>query len=113
MPKILDISGLAAGYGRSPVLSDVDISITAGPLTFINANFGFALGIKGFAAAALGGLGTVGGAVLGGLILGLAETLSSAYLGSDIKDIIVLSVLYLVLIFRPTGLVGEADIAKV
>lgn len=84
-----------------------------GPLTFVNANFGFSLGIKGFAAAALGGLGTLGGAVIGGLILGLAETLSSAFIGSDYKDIIVLSVLYLILIFRPMGLVGEVHVAKV
>jgi branched-chain amino acid transport system permease protein len=103
---------IAGGFAIAGVTA-VIASFLIGPLTFINANFGFALGIKGFAAAALGGLGTLGGAVLGGLILGLAETLSSAYLGSDVKDIIVLSVLYLVLIFRPTGLVGEANIAKV
>jgi branched-subunit amino acid ABC-type transport system permease component len=83
-----------------------------GPVTFVSASLGFALGIKGFAAAALGGLGTFRGAVAGGLLLGVAETLASRYIGSSSKDSVALLVLSLILIFRPTGLLGEAQIVK-
>jgi branched-chain amino acid transport system permease protein len=84
-----------------------------GPLTFVSAQLGFSLTIKGFAAAALGGLGTFRGAVLGGFVLGLTETFVSTYVGSGLKDIISLVVLCVVLIFRPHGLIGEPQIVKV
>ena len=103
---------IAAAFAVAGLMATL-ASFLIGPLTFVNANFGFSLGIKGFAAAALGGLGTLGGAVIGGLVLGLAETLSSTYLSSDFKDLITLSILYFILIFRPTGLVGEAQVVKV
>ncbi len=103
---------IAAAFAIAGLMATL-ASFLIGPLTFVNANFGFSLGIKGFAAAALGGLGTLGGAVIGGLVLGLAETVSSTYLSSDFKDLITLSILYFILIFRPTGLVGEAQVVKV
>jgi len=103
---------IAIAFALAGVMATL-ASFLIGPLTFINANFGFSLGIKGFAAAALGGLGTLPGAVIGGLLLGLAETFSSTYLSSDLKDIITLSILYGILVFRPTGLVGETNIVKV
>ena len=103
---------IAAAFAVAGLMA-TQASFLIGPLTFVNANLGFSLGIKGFAAAALGGLGTLGGAVIGGLVLGLAETLSSTYLSSDFKDLITLSILYFILIFRPTGLVGEAQVVKV
>ena len=103
---------IAAAFAIAGLMATL-ASFLIGPLTFVNANFGFSLGIKGFAAAALGGLGTLGGAVIGGLVLGLAETVSSTYVSSDLKDLITLSILYFILIFRPTGLVGEAQVIKV
>ena len=103
---------IAAAFAIAGLMATL-ASFLIGPLTFVNANFGFSLGIKGFAAAALGGLGTLGGAVIGGLVLGLAETVSSTYVSSDLKDLITLSILYFILIFRPTGLVGEAQVVKV
>ena len=103
---------IAAAFAIAGLMATL-ASFLIGPLTFVNANFGFSLGIKGFAAAALGGLGTLEGAVIGGLVLGLAETVSSTYLSSDFKDLITLSILYFILIFRPTGLVGEAQVIKV
>jgi len=103
---------IGAGFAIAGMIATL-AAFLIGPLTFINANFGFALGIKGFAAAALGGLGTLPGAVVGGLILGLTETFSTTFIGSDFKDIMVLSMLYLILIFRPRGLVGETHVAKV
>jgi branched-chain amino acid transport system permease protein len=84
-----------------------------GPLTFVSAQFGFTLTIKGFAAAALGGLGTFRGAVVGGFVLGLTETFVSTYVGSGLKDIVSLVALSMILIFRPRGLVGEPQIVKV
>jgi branched-chain amino acid transport system permease protein len=60
----------------------------------------------------LGGLGTFRGAVAGGILLGVAEALAARYVGSSSKDSVALLVLSLVLIFRPTGLLGEAQIVK-
>jgi len=76
---------------------------------------GFMLGLKAFTAAVLGGIGKINGAVLGGLLLGLIESLASGYigdltggvLGSNYRDIFAFLVLVVVLVFRPSGLVGE------
>jgi len=71
---------------------------------------GFLPGIKAFTAAVLGGIGNIPGAMMGGLLLGLLESVGPALLGLDfqLKDVIAFSVLILVLIFRPSGLLGEA-----
>ncbi len=69
---------------------------------------GFVLGIKAFTAAVLGGIGNLRGALLGGLILGLIEEYSASVVGAQWKDVISFSVLILVLMFRPTGLLGES-----
>jgi branched-chain amino acid transport system permease protein len=70
---------------------------------------GFIPGIKAFTAAVLGGIGSVPGAMLGGLFLGLVESLGPAILGISfqLKDVIAFAILVLVLIFRPTGIIGE------
>jgi branched-chain amino acid transport system permease protein len=69
---------------------------------------GFVLGIKAFTAAVLGGIGNLRGALLGGLLLGLIEEFSGSVVGAQWKDVISFSVLILVLMFRPTGLLGES-----
>ena len=74
---------------------------------------GFLAGIKAFTAAVLGGIGSVPGAILGGLILGLVESLWSAYFSIEYKDVAAFSILVLVLIFRPTGLLGRPEVEKV
>ena len=74
---------------------------------------GFLAGIKAFTAAVLGGIGSVPGAMLGGLLIGLIEALWSAYFTVEYKDVAAFSILVLVLIFRPTGLLGKPDIEKV
>ena len=71
-------------------------------------NIGFVPGIKAFTAAVLGGIGNIRGALLGGLLLGLLENWGSAVLGGEWKDVFAFSVLVLVLMFRPTGLLGES-----
>ncbi|MBM5573139.1 MULTISPECIES: branched-chain amino acid ABC transporter permease [Deefgea] len=80
-----------------------------------HAYMGFMIGLKAFTAAVLGGIGNLGGAVLGGLLLGVIESLGAGYLGdltggvlgSNYKDILAFVVLILVLVFRPSGLMGE------
>lgn len=74
---------------------------------------GFLAGIKAFAAAVLGGIGSLPGAVLGGLLIGLVEAFWSAYFSVEYKDLAAFSILVLVLIFRPTGLLGRPEVEKV
>ena len=74
---------------------------------------GFNAGIKAFTAAVLGGIGSLPGAMLGGLLIGLIESFWSAYFSVEYKDVAAFSILVLVLIFRPTGLLGKPDIEKV
>jgi branched-chain amino acid transport system permease protein len=74
---------------------------------------GFVAGIKAFTAAVLGGVGSLPGAMLGGLIIGLIEAYWSAYLSAEYKDVATFSILILVLMFRPSGLLGRPEVEKV
>ena len=74
---------------------------------------GFLAGIKAFTAAVLGGIGSLPGAMLGGLLIGVIEVFWAAYFSSEYKDVAVFVVLVLVLIFRPSGLLGRPEIEKV
>jgi branched-chain amino acid transport system permease protein len=74
---------------------------------------GFLAGIKAFTAAVLGGIGSLPGAMLGGLLIGLIEAFWSGYFSTQYKDVAVFVILVLVLIFRPTGLLGKPDVEKV
>jgi len=86
------------------------IAVTVGKL---NPFIGFIAGIKAFTAAVLGGIGSIPGAMLGGVLLGLAETMAAAYLSSQYKDIVAFCLLVLILLFRPTGLLGKPEVEKV
>ncbi len=83
------------------------------PLTQTSWDAGAAIGVKGFAAAILGGLGNPVATVIGGLVLGLLESLSVAFVSSTYKDVISLVVLLVVLFVRPQGLFGTAQRGKV
>ncbi len=74
---------------------------------------GFLAGMKAFTAAVLGGIGSLPGAVLGGFLIGLIEAFWSGYFSSAYKDVAVFGVLILVLIFRPSGLLGRPEVEKV
>ena len=74
---------------------------------------GFVAGIKAFTAAVLGGVGSLPGAMLGGLLIGLIEAFWSAYLSAEYKDVATFSILILVLMFRPSGLLGRPEVEKV
>lgn len=78
----------------------------------VNFFIGYVAGIKAFTAAVLGGIGNIPGAMLGGFMLGLLESLCSAYISSEYKDLFAFVILILVLIVRPTGLLGEAATEK-
>ena len=79
----------------------------------IKFDLGFQAGLKAFTAAVLGGIGSLPGAVLGGLIIGLVETFWSAYFSADYKDVAAFSILAITLIFMPSGLLGRPDVEKV
>ena len=70
-------------------------------------------GIKAFVAAVLGGIGSIPGAMFGGLALGIIESLSKAYISTQLSDAIVFSVLVVVLLLKPSGILGKLSIEKV
>jgi branched-chain amino acid transport system permease protein len=84
-------------------------------LNFGSFNFyiGFVAGVKAFTAAVLGGIGSLPGAMLGGIILGLSESLFAGFVKTDYKDVFAFGLLVAVLIFRPTGLLGRPQIEKI
>jgi branched-chain amino acid transport system permease protein len=91
-------------------VAGVMVSLYYGVVDFY---IGFQAGLKAFAAAVLGGIGSLPGAMLGGLLIGLVEAFWSAYFTLEYKDIATFSILILVLIFRPSGLLGKPEIEKV
>ncbi|WP_420961412.1 branched-chain amino acid ABC transporter permease [Brucella sp. IR073] len=79
----------------------------------ISFSDGFIPGVKAFTAAVLGGIGSLPGAVIGGLLIGLIESLWSAYFSTDYKDVAAFSILAIVLIFMPSGILGRPEVEKV
>ena len=73
----------------------------------IEPTIGSMFGLKAFIAAVIGGIGTIPGAVIGGLIMGLVETFTKAYISTNLTDVIVFAVLILILLFKPSGLLGK------
>lgn len=79
----------------------------------VNPYIGFMAGLKAFTAAVLGGIGSIPGAVLGGLVLGVTEAMTSGYFSSQYKDAVAFALLILILLFRPTGILGRPEVEKV
>ncbi len=79
----------------------------------VNFYIGFLAGVKAFTAAVLGGIGSVPGAVIGGLLLGLTESFAAGYISSDYEDVFAFGLLVLILILRPAGIMGRATKQKV
>ena len=79
----------------------------------INPYLGFMAGLKAFTAAVLGGIGSIPGAVIGGLLLGVVEALTAGYLSTEYKDVMAFALLIFVLLFMPTGILGRPEVEKV
>jgi branched-chain amino acid transport system permease protein len=103
---------LLVSFGLAALLGALGGVLTA-PITFTSYDSGVMLGLKGFSAAMLGGLGSFPGAVLGGLLLGLLEALSAGFVSSAYKDAIAFVVILLVLFLLPGGLLGARRIERV
>lgn len=93
------LGGMMAGVAA--VFNDIALGST-------KFNVGFLLGLKAFSAAVLGGIGNLRGALVGGLLLGLVENYASALWGSNWRDFVAFAALIILLMFRPTGLLGES-----
>jgi branched-chain amino acid transport system permease protein len=106
---------ISATFVLGAALAAVAGVLVAANYSIAHYSMGFVLGLKAFTAAVLGGIGNLGGAVLGGLMLGLIESIGAGYigdltggfLGSHYQDVFAFLVLILVLVFRPTGIMGE------
>lgn len=88
-------------------------ALIAGYYGIISPTMGSTIGLKAFAAAVVGGIGMLHGAVVGGLVVGLAECLAAQYLGSNVRDPMAFVILILILIIKPTGFFGKKGIMKV
>ncbi|MBU6952013.1 high-affinity branched-chain amino acid ABC transporter permease LivH [Hahella sp. HN01] len=79
----------------------------------VNAFVGFIAGLKAFTAAVLGGIGSIPGAMLGGIILGVTESMTAAYFSTEYKDVVSFALLVLILLFKPTGILGKPEVEKI
>ncbi|WP_163835189.1 high-affinity branched-chain amino acid ABC transporter permease LivH [Spartinivicinus ruber] len=79
----------------------------------INPYLGFIAGLKAFTAAVLGGIGSIPGAMLGGILLGIAEAFTAGYLSTEYKDVVAFLFLVFILLFMPTGILGKPEVEKV
>lgn len=88
-------------------------AVLMAPLILLSPDMGFSLFIKGFAAAVLGGLRSIPGAIVGAVILGLTEQLAAGYIDPGLQEVAAFLVIFLVMIFIPTGIFGEKRMRKV
>lgn len=101
--RVIQVTFLVGGVmaGAAAVFYLLRIGIT-------RYDAGFLLGVKAFTAAVLGGIGNLRGALIGGFVLGLAENYGSALVGTEWKDVVAFLLLVIILLFKPTGLLGES-----
>jgi branched-chain amino acid transport system permease protein len=103
---------LLVSFGLSAALGAIAGILTA-PITLTKYDVGIMLGLKGFAAAILGGLGSSYGAVAGGIVLGIVEAMSAGYISSAYKDAVAFVIILGVLFFMPSGLFGTKRTERV
>ncbi len=103
---------LLLAYGISALLGGI-AGVLIAPITYMTYGSGVMLGLKGFCASILGGMGNSMGAVIGGLLLGAVESLGAGLISSGYKDAISFFIILIVLFFRPTGLFGKRGLERV
>jgi len=101
---------VALGFFISGVLAGSAGILVAMYQNIVSVNMGLGVGLKGFFASVMGGIGSIPGAVLGGFLLGIIESLTSAYISADLKNVISFTALILVLMWRPMGLLGKEQL---
>ncbi len=104
---------IAITFITGSALAGIGGTLIASHTGQVSFGLGFLAGLKAFTAAVLGGIGSIPGAMLGGLVLGLAESYTTGYFSGNYEDILSFSLLILILIFRPSGLLGKAKVQKV
>lgn len=115
MAKLMGINTnlvIALTFAIGSFLAAVAGSLVGVYYNSVYTTMGYMAGMKGFTAAVLGGIGSIKGAVFGGLIIGLAEAIGSAYLGSQYQDSISFVILIVILLVRPSGLFGQKILDK-
>lgn len=117
-PAVAELMGMntslamSIGFTVSAAIAGA-AGLLVAPITFISFSSGLRLGVKAFAAAVLGGLGSIPGGICGGFLLGLFETFGATIIGSGYKDVIAFLTLIIVLVLRPAGLLGQYESEKV
>ena len=104
---------IAFTFFLAGVCATIAGALVGGYYQIVYPNLGFMAGLKAFAAAVLGGIGSLPGALLGGLIVGVSESMAATFLGSTYRDAIAFIILIIVLIVKPNGLFGREGIKKV
>jgi branched-chain amino acid transport system permease protein len=99
-------------FGLSFAVASI-AGILIGPLYFVSPDMGDMVGLKAFSAAVLGGINSVVGTIIGGILLGLIEALAAFYISTDYKDLFAFAILMLMLVVRPQGLLGRIIPVKV
>jgi branched-chain amino acid transport system permease protein len=104
--------GIAQTFGLSFAVAAI-AGVLIGPLYFVSFDMGDMIGLKAFSAAVFGGINSIPGTILGGVIIGLLENLAGGYVSSSYKDLVAFIILLLTLVARPNGLLGRATPVKV
>jgi branched-chain amino acid transport system permease protein len=104
--------GIAQTFGLSFAIAAI-AGVLIGPLYFVSFDMGDMIGLKAFSAAVFGGINSIPGTILGGVIIGLLENLAGGYVSSSYKDLVAFVILLLTLVARPNGLLGRATPVKV
>lgn len=104
---------IAVTFVIGSALAAIGGTLIASHVGMINFYIGFIAGLKAFTAAVLGGIGSIPGAVLGAMVLGLTESFATGYISSDYEDVFAFGLLVLILVLRPSGLLGRVAVQKV
>jgi branched-chain amino acid transport system permease protein len=105
-------TAIAQTFGLSFAVAAI-AGVLIGPLYFVSFDMGDMIGLKAFSAAVFGGINSIPGTIMGGVIIGLLENLAGGYVSSAYKDLVAFVILLLTLLVRPNGLLGSSTPVKV